>query len=207
MKQLPAYTNETLQIAMDSDIPFPEAMTEVDFQFQIKVNTKVKWRVNSMVLSPETARVLLNPNEYHRLVAMHRLGNLVFVYIVYWSLRTWKPEMLLLLPLLPLTLVGFSHITFSVIMASVISSKICFEIAIPLFWIIVPAVALSYCLIKWADEWVERLIRKRAFADWQSFWRFYYNQVIYIDPIRKLSEQRNLFERYPELVLIDDNMH
>ncbi len=199
--KFPKYTDVSLQIALDSEITFPSELTELDFTHQIQANSKIKWDVNPFVLEDNLIRILLDASNYNLWRSKDYICAIVGTLIAYWGLKTWTAEMLLLLLLIPFTIVAMSHAIFIIIMGIVISIKIYFDLNIPLFWIIVGLVGISYFVKKTSYDMARRVIIRQALNDWPTFWKYYSIQIIYPSLWSDRDQLSYLFKRYPELVI------
>ncbi|MFN0215947.1 MAG: hypothetical protein ACKVT2_16935, partial [Saprospiraceae bacterium] len=200
-ENIPRLTDVELQIILDSDVTFPKNITELDFHHQIQSNQKIKWDVNPFVLEEKRVRIMLDAPEFNRWKSIQRISNIVGVLIVYWSLRIWTYEMLLLLLVIPFTIGAFPHFLFIVCIGLTIAVKFYFSLTIPFFWLIIFLVGFSYTITKISNDKAKRTIIEQGLSNWRTFWKYYSNKIIYPIWVLSLNELENLIERYPELAL------
>lgn len=203
-KKIPQYSGAGLQIALDSKLIFPANMNELDFQYQIQSNEKILWDVNPFAFEEDCIRVLLDASNFNRWKMLPRIGQIIGTFIAYWCLRTWTLEMLLLLLILPFAIGALPNLLFMICMGVVIVVKLYFNLAIPLFWVIIPLVGVSYAATKYSEDFVKRIIVKQGLSNWETFWKYYSNQIIYPVWTHHTEELQYLLMRYPELDLMEE---
>lgn len=202
--KIPEYSAVSLQIALDSETCLPRGITEFDFHHQIQTNTNIRWDVNPFILEEDLIRIVLDPGDYNRWKSMQYICSAIVTFIAYWGLRTWTYEMLLILLVIPFAIVALPHAFFIFCMGIFISVKLYFDLTIPLFWIIILLVGISYTITKTSDDRARRAIIQKALNNWETFWKYYSLQIIYLDWTFNSDQLDDLVRRYPELILSEN---
>lgn len=200
-KKIPTLSEVELQIILDSETTFPANITELDFLHQIQSNKKIKWDVNPFALEEKRVRILLDANQFNKWKSIQRISHFIGLLIVYWCLYIWTTDMLLLLAIIPLTIVAMPHLFFVVCMGLTIGVKLYFNLTIPLFWVIIFLVFISFTLTKIFDDRAKRVIIQQGLSNWQNFWKYYSNEIIFPAVSSNFDELQYLLKRYPELTL------
>jgi hypothetical protein len=201
LRKMPNYDEVSLQIAIDADIALPSHINELDFEHQIKSNKIIKWDVNPTVLDEKCIRILLDPSTFNYWIGIQRVTSFVGTFMAYWCLRTWTSEMLLILILLPLTIIALPHFLFIISIGIVIGAKTYFNMDIPLFWVLILLTGISFSINKTSEHRAKYAITKQALNNIESFWRYYSNQIIFINWATNIEISKELLIRYPELLL------
>jgi hypothetical protein len=200
-KKIPTLSEVELQIILDSDAAFPNNITELDFFHQIQTNKKIKWDVNPFILEEKQVRIMLDANQFNKWKSIQRTSQLIGLFIVYWCLSTWTIDMLLLLAIIPFTMAALPHLLFVVCMGLIIGVKLYFNLTIPLFWVIIFFVAASFTLNKIFEDRAKQTIIQQGLSNWQNFWKYYSNKIIFPALSSNIDELQYLLNRYPELIL------
>jgi hypothetical protein len=72
-----------------------------------------------------------------------------------------------------------------------------FRSRLVLYFVII--IAVTYILSKVAFDFIEKKMIQMAFSDPDTFWKFYTNKFIFIDPKKVNGEYQKLKVNYPEL--------
>ena len=178
-KKIPNLSDVELQIILDSEVTFPTNITELDFVHQIQSNKKIKWDVNPFVPEEKRIRIMLDATQFNKWKSIQRISQLIGTFVAFWCLRTWTIDMLLLLTIIPFTIVALPHLLFIVCMGVTIGVKFYFNLTIPLFWILIILVGISFTMTKIFDDRAKRTIIQQGLSNWLTFWKYYSNEIIY----------------------------
>jgi hypothetical protein len=201
MVKPPKYSELEVQNIMESSQALPEGIPESVYEHQLRDNSKLKWTINPFLARENRLNLILSADIVAKWRLLKRLNWVIALLIVVFSIWMNDPRILWgLLILASFTVSGMISIrTMVSIMVLIYASqyRLGYHSKLVMYFIII--IAVTYILSKMAFDFAGKKIIQLAFGDPNTFWKFYTNKFIFIDPKKVTSEFQKLKANYPEL--------
>ena len=140
----PKYTYSDLQDILGSNPQLPDQLNEEGFIYDIKNNTKVKWRVNHFLFRRELLALIVDERAVRNWKIGRSLNWLVVLFVAGLSIWTGDYKLLLFLLVYPFIILPVDHWIFIFNVALFIGVKFLFSFNIQYFWLLFYRVLLQW---------------------------------------------------------------
>jgi hypothetical protein len=201
MKDIPRYSEFRLQIILDSSPTLPDSISELVYQNKLKNNSRLKWKLNPCFSKKQNLFLFLDPDSFKKWNNLKKFNWLILIFIVVFPIFIKDYKLFWILPFYPFIRSSgiLSHWIVLFNSAVLLALKYFVNINNHFFWLIFSTFIAGYLLNRIAYEFIERKIFEIAFTDFNTFWKYYSNKLIYIDETSLNDEFQNLILQYPEL--------
>lgn len=198
---IPNYNAYQLEEVLDSEVILPSFMDEDVYQQDFKNNLSLHWRVNGYLHKRENISILLNEEDFRKWKNLKALNWLLFLVVLAYILffrNYWLFPFLIVYRFL--TSIIVDHWIFITTFSVIVGLSMLFGFHSANFWFMLLSSSLGYLLNKFIAECVDQIIFNKAFCNAHSFWKYYSNKLIFIDPVRVSPGYQKLIKKYPGLI-------
>jgi len=197
---VPKYSLIELEEIIYSEPILPEDLSEQTFNEEIKTNSRLKWKFNLSLFKPKAVNLVLNDELQTKVKKLRSFNWIIAIFVIVNSLWVQDYKLLLTLCFIPFIKPGFiGHGTFLVLAIISVGLKTWIGISNNYFWFFFLVLSPVFILNRLIQEFIERSLLKGILSDFKIFWKYYSNQLIYIDLPFLNSEYQTLIEKYPVL--------
>lgn len=196
----PNYNASQLLKILEAETEPPSFLDAQTYLTDFKNNNNLVWRINPYLFKRENISVLLNDDEFRKWRNLKTLNWLLMlimlVYIVAFQEYSLVIFLIVYRFIVALILEHWLFITVSLL---AVALSFLFNFHSVNFWFILFATTLGFILNRFTDDIVSQVVLNKAFTNVYSFWKFYTNKLILIDPASLNRGFQKLISKHPEL--------
>ncbi len=198
---LPNYSEIELWQILGSESSLPKYISELEFNEEIKNNSKLKWKVNSNMFKRKNISLSLNDHAFKRWKQLLHLNWIIVIGIIFFSFWSQDYKLLFTIILVPIfsSLGILDYDLFLTLIFISLGIKFIMGSNNRHFWFFFSLFTTIYIISKLNYELAARSVIKYALTDLKTFWKYYSNKLIDINLYKWNPELRKILAKYPEL--------